>query len=200
VEQRLDPDHALPTGTEHAACRAQAQTWVNQAHHLHPWLRSHRLGGKPSGFRWLARLSCPRTSPVVSSRPLWPSLSPASTTASPAPTTCLSRQGPGVRLPGPERRRLQHYTGSGRIPAGSFLNRLALTLRFGDIKFFTSSAITGESRVILNDNIKARLSAAAPFLTFDQTPTCGRRRQVYWIADAYTTTNRYPYSQPNGNG
>jgi uncharacterized membrane protein (UPF0182 family) len=45
----------------------------------------------------------------------------------------------------------------------------------------------------------ARLHAAAPFLTLDQDPymvVAGGR--LYWIADAYTTTNRYPYSQPNG--
>jgi uncharacterized membrane protein (UPF0182 family) len=92
------------------------------------------------------------------------------------------------------------YTGSGGIPAGSALNRLALAVRFGDIKFFTSSAITGVSRVILNDNIKARLSAAAPFLTFDANPyMVVADGKLYWIADAYTTTSRYPYSQPDGS-
>jgi uncharacterized protein len=92
------------------------------------------------------------------------------------------------------------YTGSGGIPIGSFLNRLAFTIRFGDIRFFTSSAITGNSRVIIRDNIKARLEAAAPFLTFDSNPymvIAGGR--LYWIADAYTTTSRIPYSQPDGS-
>ena len=91
----------------------------------------------------------------------------------------------------------QSYAGKGGIPVGSFLNRLALMARFGDIRFFTSSAITSGSKVILYDNIRARLQAAAPFLTFDSNPYMviadGR---LYWIADAYTTTNLMPYSQP----
>lgn len=101
--------------------------------------------------------------------------------------------------PGPGGDVYTTYTGSGGIPVGSFLNQLALALRFGDIKFFTSSAITGDSRVILNNAIKARLSAAAPFLTFDANPYMViADGKLYWIADAYTTTNRYPYSQPEG--
>jgi uncharacterized protein len=89
------------------------------------------------------------------------------------------------------------YTGSGGIPIDPFLNRLAFTLRFGDIRFFTTSAITGKSKVIINDNIRARLAAATPFLHYDSNPymvVAGGR--LYWIADAYTTTPRIPYSQP----
>ena len=77
---------------------------------------------------------------------------------------------------------------------------LAFALRFGDISFFTSSAITRQSRVIILNNIKERLAAAAPFLSFDANPymvVAGGR--LYWIADAYTTTSRIPYSQPDGS-
>ena len=92
-----------------------------------------------------------------------------------------------------------HYTGSGGIPISSTFNKLAFSVRYGTIRFFTSTAINSQSRVIIRNNIVARLHAAAPFLTLDQDPymvVAGGR--LYWIADAYTTTNRYPYSQPNG--
>ena len=92
------------------------------------------------------------------------------------------------------------YTGSGGIPIGSFLNRIAFAIRFGDIRFLTTSAITPQSRVIILNNIRERLAAAAPFLTFDSNPymvVAGGR--LYWIADAYTTTSRIPYSEPNGS-
>ena len=92
------------------------------------------------------------------------------------------------------------YNGSGGIPISSFWNRLAFTVRFGDIRFFTTSAITGQSRVIILDNLRARLEAAAPFLRFDGNPymvVAGGR--LFWIADAYTTTARIPYSEPLGN-
>jgi uncharacterized protein len=91
------------------------------------------------------------------------------------------------------------YTGSGGIPIDPFLNRLAFAIRFGDIRFFTTSAITASSRAIILDNIRARLEAAAPFLRFDGNPymvVAGGR--LFWIADAYTTTSRIPYSEPLG--
>jgi hypothetical protein len=93
-----------------------------------------------------------------------------------------------------------HYTGSGGIPINSFFNRLAFSVRFGTIRFFTSNAIEPGSRIILRNNIVARLQAAAPFLTLDQNPYMViANGRLYWIADAYTTTDRYPYSQPTGD-
>ena len=92
-----------------------------------------------------------------------------------------------------------HYAGSGGIPMDSFLNRLAFSLRFGTIRFFTDTAIDAHSRIILRNNVVQRVQTAAPFLTLDQDPymviAAGR---LYWIVDAYTTTDRYPYSQPDG--
>ena len=70
-------------------------------------------------------------------------------------------------------------------------------MRFGTIRFFTNIAIVCHSRIIIRNNIVARLHAAAPFLTLDQNPymvIAGGK--LYWIADAYTTTDRYPYSRP----
>ena len=53
------------------------------------------------------------------------------------------------------------------------------------------------SRIILRNNIVPRLHTAAPFLTLDQNPYMViANGKLYWIADAYTTTDRYPYSQP----
>ncbi len=92
------------------------------------------------------------------------------------------------------------YDGSGGIPIGSFLNRTAFNIRFGTIKFWTASSIDSDSRIIIRNNIVARLTAAAPFLTFDHDPYMviadGR---LYWIADAYTTTDLYPYSERQGS-
>jgi len=78
-------------------------------------------------------------------------------------------------------------------------SRLAFTLRFADLRFITTSAITDESRVIIHNALRERLTAAAPFLRFDGDPymvIAGGR--LFWIADAYTTTDRVPYSTPNG--
>jgi hypothetical protein len=91
----------------------------------------------------------------------------------------------------------RQYGGSGGIPISPFLARLAFSWRFSTIKFFTTSALGGESRVILRNNIMERLKAAAPFLKYDTDPYMviadGR---LFWIADAYTTSARYPYATP----
>jgi hypothetical protein len=92
------------------------------------------------------------------------------------------------------------YTGSGGVPISPILNRLAFSVRYGTIKFFTTSALTGESRIIFRNNIRERVQAAAPFLELDPDPYMviadGR---LWWIQDAYTTTDRYPYSTPQGD-
>lgn len=106
---------------------------------------------------------------------------------------------PEFDYPGPDGDVYHSYDGTGGIPIGSFINKLAFTVEFGTIKFFTSSAINADSRVIILNNIKKRLHKAAPFLSFDSDPYMvvadGR---LYWIVDAYTTTGRYPYSEPTG--
>ena len=78
---------------------------------------------------------------------------------------------PSSTIPGPAAR-LPSYTGSGGIPIGSFLNRLAFSVRFGTIQFFTTTAIDSQSRIIIRDNIVARLhdGGAVPHLR-SATPT-----------------------------
>ena len=180
---------------------SQAQTWVNQ--HI---TYTHGYGVAVSAVNQVSSGGSPdflvQDVPPVSSAP---SLADHAAADLLRPPRHQLRAGqdtkyPTFDYPGPNGDVYSRYTGSGGIPIGSFLNRLAFALRFGDIRFFTSSAITGQSRVIILNNIKARLAAAAPFLTFDSNPymvVAGGR--LYWIADAYTTTSRIPYSQPNGS-
>jgi uncharacterized membrane protein (UPF0182 family) len=90
-----------------------------------------------------------------------------------------------------------NYSGSGGIPISPFLSKLAFAAKFGTINFFTTSAITGQSRIIIRNDIRARISAAAPFLALDRDPymvMSGGR--LYWVQDAYTLTDQYPYSTP----
>ncbi len=89
------------------------------------------------------------------------------------------------------------YKGSGGIPISPLLNRLAFSVKFGTIKFFTTSSIESQSRIIIRNSIQPRIRDAAPFLTLDHDPYMviadGR---LWWVQDAYTTTARYPYSTP----
>ncbi len=89
------------------------------------------------------------------------------------------------------------YSGSGGVPISPFLNRLAFSAKFGTIKFFTTSAIRSDSRVIFRNNIRARINAAAPFLQLDPDPYMViADGKLWWIQDAYTSTMRFPYSTP----
>ncbi len=89
------------------------------------------------------------------------------------------------------------YQGKGGVSVGSLLNRLAFALRFGDSQIFFTDALTPESRILLYRNIHDRVRRVAPFLAYDRDPylvVAGGR--LVWLQDAYTLTDRYPYSQP----
>jgi len=89
------------------------------------------------------------------------------------------------------------YSGEGGIPVSSFLNRLAFNVRYRTIKFFTTAALTGESRIIIRNNINEILASAAPFLQRDKDPYLAiAEGRLKWVIDCYTTTDRYAYSQP----
>lgn len=89
------------------------------------------------------------------------------------------------------------YDGRGGVSIGSVLRRLAFAYRFGDTRILFTDVFTSESRVMFYRNIQERVRRTAPFLLYDQDPYLvvvdGR---LVWIQDAYTATNRYPYSEP----
>jgi uncharacterized membrane protein (UPF0182 family) len=89
------------------------------------------------------------------------------------------------------------YQGQGGVPLDSPLKRLAFAYRFGDMAVVLSEYLTPDSRVMLYRNIHERVRQVAPFLLYDSDPYLviadGR---LFWIQDAYTATDLYPYSQP----
>ena len=90
-----------------------------------------------------------------------------------------------------------NYSGDGGIPIGSTFGQLLFASRFGDLKVLLSDDLTAESKVVQIRNIRERLQKVAPYLRFDNDPYLViNEGKLIWIADAYTTTNRYPYSQP----
>jgi len=92
------------------------------------------------------------------------------------------------------------YSGTGGVPISPVLNRLAFSAHYGTIKFFTTSALKDDSRIIFRNDIRERVETAAPFLALDADPYMviadGR---LWWVQDAYTTTGRYPYSTPQSD-
>ena len=95
-----------------------------------------------------------------------------------------------------ERTEFTTYDGVDGVGVGSFVRRAAFALRFGDLNPMFSGNLRGDSRVLLMRDVRQRVEALAPFLTFDRDPypvvVDGR---IQWIIDAYTTSSRYPYAQ-----
>ncbi|KKR80823.1 MAG: hypothetical protein UU26_C0009G0009 [Candidatus Daviesbacteria bacterium GW2011_GWC1_40_9] len=89
------------------------------------------------------------------------------------------------------------YGGVGGVEINSPLRRFLYALRFGSLKLFLSADVTSESRILYYRNIKERVAKIAPFLAFDRDPYLViAEGKMYWVLDAYTSTDHYPYSQP----
>jgi hypothetical protein len=93
------------------------------------------------------------------------------------------------------------YQGTGGIQIGSIWRKAALAWRLGSLQFLLSDAITNQSRVMFYRKLSERVSKLAPFLTFDHDPYIViAKGRLFWIQDAYTTTDQFPYSKPFEHG
>ena len=89
------------------------------------------------------------------------------------------------------------YEGTGGIWMGSLFRRLLFAWGFRDVNILLTSSTTKESRVMFRRNIQERISHIAPFLELDSDPYIVLSEgRLFWIQDAYTLTDRYPYSEP----
>ena len=96
---------------------------------------------------------------------------------------------------------LASYQGTGGIVLGGFLRRVLLAFDRGDLaKLPFSDDVTPESRLLMRRNVRSRVAALAPFLTFEQDPyiVLGDDGRLSWMIDAFTTSDNYPYSSHYG--
>ena len=90
------------------------------------------------------------------------------------------------------------YSGDGGVRLSSFIKRLAYAWEFGDINILISGEITGDSLVQYRRSVQERISTVAPFLRLDKDPyVVAAEGQLFWVQDAYTISDRYPYSDLN---
>jgi uncharacterized protein len=89
-----------------------------------------------------------------------------------------------------------YYKGSGGVPVKTFFRKLLFAIYFKDANIVLSPLVNSESRFLYYRDIKQRLRRIVPFLILDQDPymAISEGRQ-FWIQDAYTTSDRYPYSR-----
>jgi uncharacterized protein len=93
-----------------------------------------------------------------------------------------------------------NYDGADGIAIGGAAWRSLLSWQFDDVNILLSRYVTSESRIMLHRNIQDRIETLAPFLQLDHDPyvviSDGR---LYWMQDAYTTSDWFPYAQPTGD-
>ena len=91
---------------------------------------------------------------------------------------------------------LTEYDGNAGVAINSIGRRLAFALRFNDYNLILTNLLRDDSAVIYNRQITERVREVAPFLELDSNPyPVVENGRVKWVIDAYTTSNRYPYSQ-----
>ena len=90
------------------------------------------------------------------------------------------------------------YAGAGGIPLSSFLRKVLFAVRFGEIKMLLSNDLTDQSRIMFYRSVAERVRQIAPFFRFDRDPymVVADDGRLIWMLDGYTTTSRYPYSDP----
>ncbi|MBW4663823.1 MAG: UPF0182 family protein [Chroococcus sp. CMT-3BRIN-NPC107] len=101
------------------------------------------------------------------------------------------------------------YDGRGGINIGSFWRKTLFARYLNDWQMLLTRNFLPETKVLLRRNINQRIREIAPFLQYDGDPylvvadtkTPGQEgNYLYWIVDAYTTSDRYPYSDRGSQG
>lgn len=88
------------------------------------------------------------------------------------------------------------YNGDAGLQLG-FIDRLILGIKTGDLKLAFSSEITSDSKILINRNVIERAKQVMPYLIYDENPytVVTEEGKIVWVLDAYTVSNKYPYSQ-----
>ncbi len=89
------------------------------------------------------------------------------------------------------------YAGLGGVPINGFIRRVAFAAKFLDPNILLTGDLTDKSRVIMNRYFPEGFMELTPWIMCDPDPylaVLGGR--LKWICDAYTISNRFPYSRP----
>ncbi|PSB06033.1 hypothetical protein C7B62_23890 [Pleurocapsa sp. CCALA 161] len=100
------------------------------------------------------------------------------------------------------------YDGTGGIKIGNYWRRVLFAQYLKDWQMLFAQDFTQDTKLLFRRNIEQRIKEIAPFLNYDQDPYlvsaktdnfANDQNPLYWIIDAYTTSDRYPYSDPGKN-
>ena len=88
------------------------------------------------------------------------------------------------------------YQGKAGVKMNLFA-RIMFSIREKSLKLLVSSNVNSDSRIVINRNIEERVNTIMPYLEYEEDPYMVTvDGKLYWIIDAYTTSEKYPYSEP----
>jgi uncharacterized membrane protein (UPF0182 family) len=89
------------------------------------------------------------------------------------------------------------YQGKGGLPLDSLWKRLLFAWTESDVNILLTSYLKPESRIQIWRDVRERVGTIAPFLRLDNDPYAVLSNgKLYWIQDAYTLSDHFPYSSP----
>ncbi len=98
------------------------------------------------------------------------------------------------------------YDGTGGVNIASFWDKLLFSVYLKDWRMLLTNNVTPETRILFRRDLTTRLSAIAPFLSYDRDPYLVVAKgeedpldHLYWLIDSYTISNYYPYSDGGEN-
>ena len=108
------------------------------------------------------------------------------------------------------------YSGIGGTALNSFWKRIIFAWRLRDWQILFTDTFTPKTKLLWRRNISQRVREIAPFLKYDKDPylvvadiTSNQSEanqkpnqessNLFWIIDAYTISDRYPYADPGKN-
>jgi len=93
------------------------------------------------------------------------------------------------------------YKGSGGIEIKNGFRRLLLAIQLKSVEIIFTNYINPDSRLMIYRSIQERVPKIAPFLKYDSNPYIViNNGKLYWMLDAYTISDKFPYSQPYKDG
>jgi uncharacterized membrane protein (UPF0182 family) len=87
------------------------------------------------------------------------------------------------------------YQGKGGVTLSGLFRKLVFAWQFRDVNILISGEINSNSKIQYHRQVQDRIAKLAPFLMLDSDPYIViDQGRLFWIQDAYTTSNKFPYS------
>lgn len=95
----------------------------------------------------------------------------------------------------------ENYDGSVGVFINSIFRKLMFAYYLKDSDVFFTAKTNEKSRILFRRNIRERIKTLTPYLSLDRDPyAVVTGSNLYWIQDAYTTSQYYPNSASCGSG